>query len=75
MDTPRRRESASRSAVQSLDDDSLKLIAPAAPTPAGPSPQVDAARLSAVRSLGIDLILGLPGQQRTRVIDDIRTHP
>jgi oxygen-independent coproporphyrinogen-3 oxidase len=33
---------------------------------------VDAARRSAMRSVGIDLILGLPGQRGTRVIDDIR---
>ena len=57
--------------VQSLDDDLLKLMR--RPHDARRAlASVDAARLSAVRSLGVDLILGLPGQQRTRVIDDIR---
>ena len=57
--------------VQSLDDDLLKLMR--RPHDARRAlASVDAARLSAVRSLGIDLILGLPGQQRTRVTDDIR---
>ncbi len=57
--------------VQSLDDDLLTLMR--RPHDARRAlASVDAARRSAVRSVGIDLILGLPGQERTRVIDDIR---
>ena len=57
--------------VQSLDDVLLKLMR--RPHDAHRAlASVDAARRSEVRSVGIDLILGLPGQERIRVIDDIR---
>jgi oxygen-independent coproporphyrinogen III oxidase len=56
--------------VQSLDDDLLKVMH--RPHDARRAlAAVEAARRSAVRSLGIDLILGLPRQERSRVIDDI----
>jgi putative oxygen-independent coproporphyrinogen III oxidase len=57
--------------VQTLDDDLLKLMRRAHDARQALA-SVEAARRSAVRSVGIDLILGLPGQERTRVIDDIR---
>jgi putative oxygen-independent coproporphyrinogen III oxidase len=56
--------------VQSLDDDLLRLMRRSHDA-RGALAAVRAARRSRARSVGVDLILGLPGQTRARAVEDI----